>query len=340
MKRLHFLALIGLVALTGCPAPSDTSGGSTTTPPADTKKADASPAPAGDGKKQTIAFVTNNPDPFWNIAKKGIDKAAAELPDFNIEFKAPSEATAAKQKEILEDLVVKGVKGIAVSPVDPANMKADLDAIASKTALICHDSDAPDTNRLCYIGTDNIAAGRMAGEEVKKALPNGGKIMVFVGKKDAQNAKERYQGLTEALKGTKVQVLDIRTDDTDHARAKQNVSDTITANPDIAGLVGLWSYNGPAIINAVTEAKKENAIKIICFDEADETLKGIEDGIVSATIVQQPFEFGYQSAHMLADIVNGKKDAVPADKKKIIETKVVNKESVKEFSAKLAELRK
>jgi ribose transport system substrate-binding protein len=337
MKRLHFLALIGLVALTGCPAPSDNT--TTTPPPAgETKPAEAKPAPGGE--KRTIAFVTNNPDPFWNIARKGIDKAAAELPDFNIEFKAPSEMSAAKQKEILDDLVVKGVKGIAISPVDAANMKADLNAVAAKTALICHDSDAPDTNRLCYIGTDNVAAGKMAGEEVKKALPNGGKIMVFVGKKDAPNAIERYQGLQDALKGTKVTIIDIRTDNGDRTLAKQNVSDTITANPDIAGLVGLWSYNGPAIINAVTEAKKENAIKIVCFDEADETLKGIEDGIVSATIVQQPFEFGYQSAHMLADIANGKTDAVPADKKKIIETKVINKESVKEFAAKLIELKK
>jgi ribose transport system substrate-binding protein len=332
MKRLHFLAIIGLVALTGCPAPSNDNA----TDRGPVGDPNAKPA----GTKQTIAFVTNNPDPFWNIAKKGIDKAAAELPDFNIEFKAPSEMSAAKQKEILDDLVVKGVKGIAISPVDAANMKTDLNAVAAKTALICHDSDAPDTDRLCYIGTDNVAAGKMAGEEVKKALPNGGKIMVFVGKKDAPNAIERYQGLQDALKGTKVTIIDIRTDNGDRTLAKQNVSDTITANPDIAGLVGLWSYNGPAIINAVTEAKKENAIKIVCFDEADETLKGIEDGIVSATIVQQPFEFGYQSAHMLADIVNKKAGAVPADKKKIIETKVINKESVKEFAAKLIELKK
>jgi ribose transport system substrate-binding protein len=334
MKRLHFLALIGLVALTGCPAPSDNS--TTTPPPSETKPAETKPAEG----EQTVAFVTNNVGAFWAIAEKGVKKADEELPGIKVEFRMPDDGSAAKQKEILEGLVAKGVKGIAVSPIDPANATADLNAIAEKTHLICHDSDAPDSKRECYIGTDNVAAGRMAGEEVKKVLPDGGKIMVFVGKKDAQNAKERYQGLEEALKGTKVEIVDIRTDDTDQARAKQNVADTITGKPDVVCMVGLWSYNGPAIINAVKEAKKENTIKIVCFDEEKETLKGIEDGIVAATIVQQPFEFGYQSVKMLNDIISGKADAIPADKKKIIETKVINKDSVKEFSEKLAELTK
>ena len=116
------------------------------------------------------------------------------------------------------------------------------------------DSDAPDSNRACYVGTDNVAAGRQAGELIKEALPNGGKIMLFVGKRDAQNAKERFAGIQEALKGTKVEIIDIRTDDIDRVRAKANVMDTIVKYPDVAGLVGLWSYNGPAILNAVADA--------------------------------------------------------------------------------------
>ena len=331
MKRLHFLALTSVVGLTlaGCPAPS--SNTTTTTP-------DAVKPAGGDGKVQQIAFVTNNVSEFWTSARKGVEQAAKETPSVSVEFQMPDDGSAAKQKEILDTLVAKGVKGIAVSPVDPKNMTADLDALAAKATVICHDSDAPDSKRACYIGTDNVAAGRMAGEEVKKALPNGGKIMVFVGKKDAQNAQERYKGLEESLKGSKVQILDIRTDDTDRARAKQNAADTITGTPDIAGMVGLWSYNGPAIINAVKEAKKTNAIKIVCFDDEEQTLQAIKEGVVTSTIVQQPYEFGYQSVKMLAAILSGDKNAIPADKKKIIETKVIDKAGVEAYQAKLKEL--
>jgi ribose transport system substrate-binding protein len=219
------------------------------------------------------------------------------------------------------------------------NQTAYLNEVAAKVPIVTQDSDAPDSNRLCYIGTDNVAAGRMAGEEVKAALPNGGKIVLFVGKKDAQNAKERIQGIEEALKGTKIQILDVRTDDTDRAKAKANVADALVKYPDVAGMVGIWSYNGPAILNAVKEAGKANKVKIIAFDEEEETLAGVKDGSISATIVQQPYEFGLQSVEMLAKVIGGDKSVIPADKKKIVETKSIKQADVDAFAAKIKELR-
>lgn len=321
---LSSLAALALV-LVGC------SSSSTTT----TKTDEAKPAAA----TKTIAFVTNNASDFWTIARKGTEKAEGELKGYKVEFKIPQDGSAATQKQILDDLVSNGVVGIAVSPVDPKNQTPDLDKLAEKTTIFCQDSDAPDSKRSLYVGTDNVAAGKMAGEEVKKALPNGGKIMVFVGKADAQNAKERFEGLKAALEGSKIEIIDLRTDDTDKARAKQNAADTLTAYPEVAGMVGLWSYNGPAIINAVKEAGKVGKVKVVCFDEEDETLAGIADGSISSTIVQQPFEFGYQSMLLLSKVLDGDKSVIPADKKVIIETKVIDKSSVAEFSAKLKELR-
>lgn len=302
------------------------------------KKEVADPDKAGE--KIALAFVTNNASDFWTIAHKGVDKAQGEMGNYKLEFLMPADGSAAEQKRILDDLVAKGVKGIAVSPVDPKNQTEDLNNVCEKAMLVTQDSDAPDSNRACYVGTDNVAAGRMAGEEVKKALPNGGKIMVFVGKADAQNAKERYEGLQEALKGSKVSIIDLRTDDTDHVRAKQNVADTLTKYADVACCVGLWSYNGPAILSAVREANKVGKVKIICFDEEADTLTGVKDGAIESTIVQQPFEFGYQSMKLLAKIIDGDKSAVPADKKIIVPTRVITKDNVEEFSKKLAELRK
>ena len=136
-----------------------------------------------------------------------------------------------------------------------------INEIAKQALVVTQDSDAPQSNRACYIGTDNVAAGRQAGELIKEALPDGGKIMIFVGKSDAQNAQERYQGIKESLAGSKVEIIDLRTDDTDRVRAKANVSDTLVKYPDVACLVGLWSYNGPAIVNALKEAGKIGQVK-------------------------------------------------------------------------------
>ncbi len=330
--RKWIIALIGAALLAGC-----SSGGSS-----DQGNGAPSPAPTtakSSGETKTIAFVTNNASDFWTIARKGTEKAQGELTGYKVEFVIPQDGQAATQKQKLDDLVANGVKGIAVSPVDPKNETDELNSVADKTFLMTQDSDAPDSKRMCYLGTDNVAAGKMAGEAVLKALPNGGKIMVFVGKADAQNAKERYQGLQDALKGSKVTIIGLRTDDTDHARAKQNVADALVSDPDMVGCVGLWSYNGPAIVNAVKEAKKQGKIQIVCFDEEDDTLAGLKDGSISATVVQQPYEFGYQSMKLIAKVLDGDKSAIPAAKKIIIPTKIIDKSNVDDFSTKLKELR-
>jgi ribose transport system substrate-binding protein len=205
--------------------------------------------------------------------------------------------------------------------------------------VICHDSDAPGSNRLAYVGTRNYKAGLEAGREVRLLLPDGGKIMLFVGRMDAQNAIERSQGVKDALADSKVEILDVRTDLTDRARAKQNVEDTISRFPDVGCLVGLWSYNGPAILEAVKDAGLAGKMPIVCFDEEDATLQGIVDGQINATIVQQPYEFGYQSVRILAALARGQDAGIPPDKILEIPVRVIKQDNVAAFWEELRRLR-
>ena len=294
---------------------------------------------AGPSGNLRLAFVTNNASDFWTIARKGTEKADAELNDVTVEFRLPADGTAAEQKRMLDDLLSKGVEGIAVSPVDPENQIQTLNEIAKSVLVVTQDSDAPTSDRAFYVGTDNVAAGRVAGGLIKEVLPQGGKIMLFVGKLDARNAQERLQGIREALQGSNVEIIDTRTDDTDRVRAKSNVSDTLVRHPDVVGLVGLWSYNGPAILNAVTEANKRGQIKIVAFDEEDETLNGVKGGAIYATVVQQPFEFGYQAIKLMHQYLKGDKSAVPASKQIFVPTVVVKQDNVEEFTRKIDQLR-
>lgn len=291
------------------------------------------------GTPRKLAFVPNNTSDFWLIARKGTEKAEKEIPGISIEFRAPADGSAAEQQRIIDDLLAKGIQGIAISPVDPANQTAMLDRAAATATVVTQDSDAPTSKRECYIGTDNVAAGRQAGELLKEALPQGGKVMVFVGTLDAANAQQRYQGLKEAVAGSNIQILGVRTDNTERVRAKANAADTLVNNPDLAGMVGLWSYNGPAILGAVREANKIDKVKIIAFDEEDETLGGIKEGAIYATVVQQPFEFGYQSIVMLSKILNGDRSAIPAGKQIFVPTLAVKKTDVEEFIKKINTLR-
>ena len=288
----------------------------------------------GGGKKLQLAFVVNNASPFWVIAKAGTTDAEKELGNVSVDFRIPSGGTAAEQQQIIDDLLAKGIDGIAMSPVDPANQTELLNKAASQTLLICHDSDAPASKRVCYIGTDNVAAGVEAGKLIKEALPNGGKIMVFVGTLDAANAKERFEGIKKELDGSKVEIIDVRTDETDRARAQRNVEDTLVKHQDVACLVGLWSYNGPAILNGTRNSGKLGSVKIVCFDEEDETLAGVASGDIYATVVQQPYEFGKQAITKMAKYLGGDKESL-AGGKQIVPTLNIKKDTVAEFKARL-----
>lgn len=291
------------------------------------------------GKNVRLAFVTNNASDFWTIARKGTEKADAELNDATVEFRIPSDGTAAEQKRLIDDLLAKGVEGIALSPVDPDNQTQMINDTAKRVLVVTQDSDAPKSDRAFYVGTDNVAAGRQAGGLIKEALPQGGKIMAFVGKLDARNAQERLQGIRETLQGSNIEIIDVRTDDTDRVRAKSNVSDTLVRYPEVVGLVGLWSYNGPAILNAVKEANKTGQVKIIAFDEEDETLAGVKSGAIFATVVQQPYEFGYQAIKLMHQFHKGDKSVVPANKQVFVPTLVVKQDSVDAFTQKINQLR-
>ena len=285
-----------------------------------------------------LAFVTNNAADFWTIARKGTEQADAELAGATVEFRL-GDGTAAEQKRIVDDLLAKGVDGIAISPVDPANQTGMLNDAARQTVVFTHDSDAPDSRRECYVGTDNVAAGREAGGLIKEALPQGGTIAVFVGKLDARNAQERLQGIKEAIAGSTISIIDVRTDDTDQVRAKANVSEMLVSHPDVAALVGLWSYNGPAILSAVRDAGRIGQVKIIAFDEDDETLTGVKSGAIMGTVVQQPYEFGYRSMTLLAKALDGDRSGIPASHQVFIPTQVIRQNNVDEFRTKLARLR-
>jgi ribose transport system substrate-binding protein len=325
MKKIQFIlaALCVAAIVSGC--------GKSEAP-----KADNGSAPAA-GKKLKLAFVSNNAATFWTIARTGCEAAAKDLGNVDVDFRIPSTGSAAEQQQILDDLVAKGVDGIAVSPIDPKNQIDFLNKIAAQTLLICCDSDAADSKRVCYIGTDNFAAGQAAGKLIKEALPNGGKIMVFVGYADAQNAKDRFGGIKKELEGSNVSIIDLRTDDTDNVRAQKNAEDTLVKYPDVAALVGLYNYNGPAILNAVRSAGQAGKVKIVCFDENAETLDGVASGDIYGTVVQQPYEFGRQSITRMAKYLGGDKDAL-AGGKQIIPTRSLKKDDIAGFKAELAKI--
>ncbi len=300
-----------------------------------------------------VAYVTNGIDPFWDIAAAGTRAGAKDF-DVDCEVLMPPKGIV-DQKRMVEDLLARGTQGIAISPIDAENQVEFLNQSAEQTNLITQDSDAPASNRLCFVGVDNYKAGREAGKLVKLALPEGGSVMILVGRLEQLNAQQRRQGVIDELldreqkpineitidppdatfKGGRYEIVGTRTDNFDFARAKANAQDAITSMPNLDCMVGLFAYNAPHILAAVKDAGKLGEIKIASFDEDAMTLKGISDGHIVGTISQKPFQYGYESVRILAGLARGDKSVLPEGGYLEMPAMVVNKDNVDEYRAQL-----
>lgn len=300
---------------------------------------------SGGGARQ-FAFVTNGVDPFWTLAEQGVKAAAAEN-QMDVKVLMPA-GGAVEQKSMLEDLLTRGTTGIAVSPIDAANQVDLLNEVAGRSILITHDSDAPASNREVFIGVNNYDAGRMCGQLVKEALPQGGAVMIFIGRLEQDNSRLRRQGVIDELlershdpsrfdppggeiKGERYTVLGTLTDNFDRALAKANVEDTLSRFPDVGCLIGLFAYNPPAILEALEQAGKMGKVKVAAFDEAERTLQGIRDGQVQGTVVQNPYMYGFRSVEVLKALAAGDRTVVPADKFINVPARQIRKDTVDEF---------
>jgi len=160
----------------------------------------AKSAPAGAPSGPVFAFISNNQSSFWEEARAGCYKAQAEL-GLTVDFQMPASQEASEQNRIIESLLVKGnCRGMAISVMSPDHQNDILKQVSDKMPLVTHDSDAPKSARKVYLGTNNYEAGRALGKFMRERMPEGGRIMVFVGTVDAMNASERLRGLTDALK--------------------------------------------------------------------------------------------------------------------------------------------
>ncbi|MFM8273694.1 MAG: substrate-binding domain-containing protein [Gemmata sp.] len=280
------------------------------------------------GGKPKIGVVTNCTAEFWSICEAGANKAAAEH-NVDLQFRQPEKAFNAKvQMEIVEAWAKQGLDGMAVSVIDPDGQTEDLTRIAKKVPLVTMDNDADKTGRKCYIGIDNYEGGKAVGRLIRKALPNGGTIAVFIGDTKSANGKARTQGVYDELAGEKDAkgtdgvhpqnpALEVRTYGKDvkyhlvDRAAKEDgapekaqstagaVLARVKGMPNLC-MVGLYAYNPPAILNDAKAKSMAKDIKIIGFDEDWETLKGIAAGEIEATVVQDPFAYGYESVKALA----------------------------------------
>jgi len=253
-----------------------------------------------EAKAPVIGVIGKSVHPYWSNVEAGVQAAGRELGVQTIFFVPPKEDVAA-QIQTLETYIAQRVTGIAIAPSDPLALEPFMKkAIQAGILLITLDTPPVDDSvSLAYIGTDNINAGRIAGETMVELLPEGGKVGIGRGSDTARNALQRTEGFLSAIEGSGIVPLPAYNDREDPSIALELAGSTISANPDLAGAFAIYAATGPAWITAIQDAGAVGQIKLITFDATSDIIHGIQKGVVAATIAQREYNMGYQSVQLL-----------------------------------------
>lgn len=260
-----------------------------------------------------IIFVTNGNSPFFDVCRAGLQAAEKDLDLAKSNLRAVldvNDGSAPGQLNKLRQYGIQGdVAGVAISVVDADNaaVAGELRNLQKKgVKIVCVDSDVNRDKfadaRFAFIGTNNFEGGKELGICAKNLLPEGGEYVTFVGKVGAQNAKDRIGGFAKGA-GEKFASVDNMGDDFDRSRARENVRNAIRNHPALKSVVGIYSYNAPAIVDVVKETNKRAALKVVTFDAEPIAIAQMADGQIDAMVVQNPFQMGYQSVRLLKALV-------------------------------------
>jgi ribose transport system substrate-binding protein len=285
-------------------------------------------------KSYVIGLVAKSQgNPVFQAARVGAEQAAKDLGEkygirIRIEWRTPNEEDAQKQAEAIEQLVLAGANGIAVSCSD-ANKVTDAinRAVNSGVPVATFDSDAPASKRFVTYAIDDEACGERVMDELVKAMGGSGTVAILAGNQNAPNLQKRVAGVKKAAKkypGIKIRETYYHKETPQDAAAK--VEQVMQANPDITGwaMVGGWPLFTDNALHWPA-----GTVKCVSVDALPQQLGYLRNGKVQILLAQQVYEWGYRSVEHLINKIHLKQN--PKQVKDVSELMPVTKANVDEF---------
>ena len=288
------------------------------------------PAPGAAGHRLRFAVIPKTLDiPVFNYAKIGAERKARELGDVDILWNAPTSADQLQQKEILESYITQRVDGIAVSALNGDFLTDTINrAIDAGIPVVTWDSDAPRSKRIAFYGVDDLASGRIMGEQAVKLLDGKGKVAIITSV-GATNLQRRLDGMKEALaKAPGIQIVETYDIKEDAVRCAEIISTGTRRYPDLGAWLSVGGW--PVFTRNATAPIDPSKTKVISFDTIQPALDLLREGKVTVLLGQKYFGWGSEPVQILYDYKHGK---MPAST--IIDSGVdiVTKDTVDQYEA-------
>jgi len=259
-----------------------------------------------DADEKYFLIATNIQVPYWQTAKAGFSQAASQL-KVRAEIAGPDSFDPKGEQDAFEKALAQKPTGILISSADPQLMKADIDkAIAANVPVITVDSDAAESKRLFFIGTNNYQAGVMGGKRLEKELHGKGNVVVFTIPEQA-NLQERLKGYKDSLESSP-QIKITRTVDIkgDPRVAFDTATEIVGKEKDkVDAFVCLEALAGKEVATVVSNNNVKNKI-VMAMDTDADTVEWVQKGVIAATISQKPYTMAYLGVMMLDHLYHHK----------------------------------
>ena len=274
-----------------------------------------------------ISHIKTNP--YWLSIKEGAEKAAKERGAV-VEFLGPTTASTEEGLKLFDMATSAKVSGIITYVQEEGKYKKQINgAIEKGIPVVTVDSDEEDSKRISYVGTDNILAGQVAGEEMVRQVGNSGNVAIVMGGKNVKNQKERVKGFTNYIvSNSNLKIVDIDSSDAMLLEAEIITRKILNRNDKVDALFCTSALDGIGAAKAVKDLNAKGKTKIICFDDLEETLNNIKNGSVESTIVQKSDEMGYRAVNIIIDKIEGK---FKGDSKSLTDVSIINKTNIDSY---------
>lgn len=240
--------------------------------------------------------------PYWQDAIAGFMDAARTL-GVKADFEGPEAYSPDDELAAFQKAVNMNPSGILISPARPEKFTDAInDAVAKGIPVICVDSDAPESKRLMFVGTDNYSAGVESGNRLAKVLKGEGNVVVIT-IPGQHNLDERMRGVTDTLKKfPKIKITQTLDDKGDPRNANDQISSLLAKKEKLDGILCLEASGGPGAAEALHRMNLAGKITIVAMDKNPETLDYIQQGVITATIAQKPYTMSFYGLKFLDDL--------------------------------------
>jgi ribose transport system substrate-binding protein len=254
-------------------------------------------------KEELYYFISANINiPYWQEAQAGLLDAAKEM-GVKAEMDGPTTLSPKDELDSFQKAVALKPAGILVSVSNAELFKGPIDAAVQQgIPVICIDSDAPDSKRILFVGTDNFRAGQESAKRMADILKGQGQVVIIT-IPGQSNLDERVRGVNETLKkypGIKlIQTID---DKGDARNAYDGIAALLSKKTKLDGILCLEASGGAGAADELHREDMTGKIAIVSFDKDPETLDWIDRGGINATVVQKPYVMAYYGIKFLDDL--------------------------------------